>query len=238
MFCHNAIVSLCHSAPAGLSWALCCCVCSASLGLRQDTGPQSHLVSPIIAPALRTTCLLEALWPGTPEQKGGETLQRPATMVPRLTLRGKALVVYEPQRVKQTTPTLEAVFDLTPGVQREIAETPFSQDTRGIVLSPHVLATVAHALTPNSVEVSVAHQTKAQKAPMPVTNMTLVARTAPGKDGVPAQVAHVNTPYDLALAQAETVRAAYSRCPIPPSCPAAQETPRSLWGGCKPGIVS
>ena len=116
-------------------------------------------------------------------------------MVPRLTLRGKALVVYEPQRVKQTTPTLEAVFDLTPRVQREIAETPFSQDTRGIVLSPHVLATVAHALTPNSVEVSVAHQTKAQKAPMPVTNMTLVARTAPGKDGVPAQVAHVNTPY-------------------------------------------
>src|SRR5262249_29132563 len=52
-FCHNAIVSLRQSVPAGLSSALRCCVCSASPGLRQDTRPQSRLVSLTTAPALR-----------------------------------------------------------------------------------------------------------------------------------------------------------------------------------------
>ena len=72
------------------------------------------------------------------------------------------------------------------------------------MLSPHVLATVAHALTPDIVEISVAQQTKVQTVPLRVTSMTLVARTAPGEEGVPAQVAHVNAPYDLALAQADS----------------------------------
>ena len=117
-------------------------------------------------------------------------------MVPRLTLRGKALATYEPRKVGQTAPTLEAVFGLTPGAQREIVETPFAQDARGVVLSPHVLATVAHALTPDSVEVAVAQQANVQTVPLRVTSMTLVARTAPGEEGVPAQVAHVNTLYD------------------------------------------
>ena len=66
-----------------------------------------------------------------------------ATMVPRLALRGKALATYEPRKVGQTAPTLETVFGLTPGAQREIVETSFAQDARGVVLSPHVLATVA-----------------------------------------------------------------------------------------------
>ena len=148
--------------------------------------------------------LVGSLWPGISEQKGGRRSSVLAAMVPRLTLHGKALATYEPQKVRQTAPTLEAVFGLTPGVQREIVETPFSQDARGVVLSPHVLATVAHALTPDIVEVSVAQQANVQTVPLRVTSMTLVARTAPGEEGVPAQVAHVNTPYDLALAQADS----------------------------------
>ena len=86
-------------------------------------------------------------------------------MVPRLTLRGKALATYEPRKARQTAPTLEAVFGLTPGAQREIVETPFAQDARGVVLSSHVLATVAHALTPDIVEISVAQQTNVQTVP-------------------------------------------------------------------------
>ena len=148
--------------------------------------------------------LFGPLWPGTSEQKEGRRSSVLAAMVPRLTLRGKALATYEPQKARQTAPTLEAVFGLTPGIQREIVETPFSQDARGVVLSSHVLATVAHALTPDIVEISVAQQTKVQTVPLRVTSMTPVARTAPGEESVPAQVAHVNTPYDLALAQADS----------------------------------
>jgi Trypsin-like peptidase domain len=149
--------------------------------------------------------LFGPLWAGA-EQKGGRHSSGLAAMVPRLTLRGKALATYEPQKVGQTAPTLEAVFGLTPGAQREIVETPFAQDARGVVLSPHVLATVAHALTPDIVEVAVAQQANVQTVPLRVTSMTLVARTAPGEEGVPAQVAHMNVPYDLALAQVDSQR--------------------------------
>jgi hypothetical protein len=146
--------------------------------------------------------LFGLLWPG--EQKGGRHSTALAAMVPRLALRGKALATYEPRKVGQTAPTLEAVFGLTPGAKREIVETPFAQDARGVVLSPYVLATVAHALAPDIVEISVAQQSSVQTVPLRVTSMTLVARTAPGEEGVPAQVAHVNAPYDLALAQADS----------------------------------
>jgi hypothetical protein len=150
--------------------------------------------------------LFGALWSGTSEQKGVRHSNVLAAMVPRLSLRGTALATYEPHKTRQTAPTLEAVFGLMPGAQREIVETPFAQDARGVVLSPHVLATVAHALTPDVVEVAVAQQANVQTVPLRVTNMTLVARTAPGEEGVPAQIAHVNTPYDLALAQADRQR--------------------------------
>ena len=148
--------------------------------------------------------LFRPLWPGTSEQKVGRRSTALAAMVPRLTLRGKALATYELRKIGQTASTLEAVFGLLPGAQREIVETPFAQDARGVVLSPHVLATVAHALTPDIVEVSVAQQANVQTVPLRVTSMTLVARAAPGEEGVPAQVAHMNTPYDLALAQADS----------------------------------
>src|SRR6267378_4530028 len=52
-FCHNAVVSQPQSAPAGLSYALRCYVCSTAPGLRQDTRHQSCLVSITPAPALR-----------------------------------------------------------------------------------------------------------------------------------------------------------------------------------------
>ena len=85
---------------------------------------------------------------------------------------------------------------------------------------------VAHALTPDIVEISVAQQANVQTVPLRVTSMTLMARTAPGEEGVPAQVAHVNAPYDLALAQADSQR---SLEPLPYAgvCPTERDTSRS-----------
>lgn len=146
--------------------------------------------------------LLGPLWPGTLEQAGEKRSTALSTMVPRLSLRGMALATYEPRKVAPKAPTLEAVFGVVPGAHREIIETPFSQDARSVVLHPHVLATVAHALTPDVVDVRVAQQPTIQTVPLRVTSMTVVVRTTPGEEGVPAQVAHMNMPYDLALVQA------------------------------------
>gem|GEM_PF-2304198 len=147
--------------------------------------------------------LLGPLWPDT-SKPGVETRTTGLTaMVPRLSLRGTALATYEPRHIGQTTPTLEAVFGLAPGAQRALTEAPFSQDTRAVVLHPNVLATVAHALTPDVVEVHVAQQHIVHTVPLKVTATTLVARTAPEGEGVPAQVAHVNGHYDLALVQTD-----------------------------------
>jgi len=124
-------------------------------------------------------------------------------MVPRLSLHGTALATYEPQPTGPTPPTLEAVFGLAPGAQRALTETPFSQDARAVMLRPNILATVAHALTPDVVEVHVAQQRMVQTVPLRVTGTTLVARTTPEGEGVAAQVAHVNAHYDLALVQTD-----------------------------------
>jgi S1-C subfamily serine protease len=125
-------------------------------------------------------------------------------MVPRLTLHGTALATYEAKRVLQPAGTLEAVFGLTQGAQREITEATFSQDARGVMLSPQILATVAHALTPDVVEVYVAQQQASiHTVPLRVTSATVVARAGPDEAEVPARVAHNNTPYDLALVQAD-----------------------------------
>ncbi len=150
--------------------------------------------------------LLGPLWPGTLEQTGEKRSTALTAMVPRLSLRGMALATYEPRKVASTGPTLEAVFGIVPGAQREMIETPFSQDARSVVLHPHVLATVAHALAPDVVDVHVAQQPIVQTVPLRVTSMTLVVRATPGEEGVPAQVAHTNTPYDLALVQADKNR--------------------------------
>lgn len=147
--------------------------------------------------------LLGQLWPGLSGQGGEKRSTALTAMVPRLSLHGTALATYEPRKGTQTAPTLEAVFGIAPGARREIIETPFSQDARAVVLHPHVIATVAHALTPDVVEVHVAHQVSVQTVPLRVTSMAVVARTAPNDEGVPAQVAHVNAQYDLALVQAD-----------------------------------
>jgi hypothetical protein len=150
--------------------------------------------------------LLGPLWPGTLEQAGEKRSTALTAMVPRLSLRGMALATYEPRKAAPTVPTLEAVFGIVPGAQREMIETPFSQDARSVVLHPHVLATVAHALVPDVVDVHVAQQPTVQTVPLRVTSMTVVVRATPGEEGVPAQVAHTNTPYDLALVQADKNR--------------------------------
>ena len=124
-------------------------------------------------------------------------------MVPRLSLRGTALATYEPRQIVQTKPTLEAVFGLVPGAQRKLTETPFAQDARAVVLHPNVLVTVAHAITPDVVEVHVAQQPIVQTVPLQVTRMSVVARRMPEEEGVPAQIVHVNGRYDLALVQAD-----------------------------------
>jgi hypothetical protein len=71
------------------------------------------------------------------------------------------------------------------------------------VLHTNVLATVAHALTPDVVEVHVAQQRMIQTVPLRVTSTTLVARTTPAGEGVLAQVVHLNGHYDLALVQTD-----------------------------------
>ena len=147
--------------------------------------------------------LLRALWPDTAEPAVETRPTVLTAMVPRLSLRGTALATYEPRHLGQTPPTLEAVFGLAPGAQRALTETPFSQDARAVMLHPNVLATVAHALTPDVVEVHVTQQHIVQTVPLRVTGTTLLARTTPEGEGVPAQVAHVNWHYDLALVQTD-----------------------------------
>src|SRR5207302_307922 len=108
-------------------------------------------------------------------------------------------------RLHRMGAVLLCMLSLTWTTQRVMATeaSGFSQDSRAVVLHPTVLATVAHALTPDVVEVHVAQQASVQTVPLRVTSMTAMARTAPDVEGVPAQVAHVNTPYDLALAQTD-----------------------------------
>src|SRR5262249_8951944 len=118
--------------------------------------------------------LLKPLWPGTLEQGSAKRSTALTTMVPRLSLRGMALATYEPDKTTPTAATLEAVFGLVPGAQRQIIETPFSQDARSVVLHPHVLATVAHALVPDVVDVHVAQQPTIQTVPLRVTSMSVV----------------------------------------------------------------
>jgi Trypsin len=126
-----------------------------------------------------------------------------AAMVPRLSLHGTALATYQAEPLRQTAPTLERVFGVTPGAHRQIVETSFTQEAHAVVLHPQVLATVAHALTPSMVEVHAPPHASVQTVPLQVTSMTVAAHTAASPAGVLARVAHINEPYDLALVQAE-----------------------------------
>ena len=96
------------------------------------------------------------------------------------------------------------VFGVAQARPRVLVETSFSQHARAVVLHPQILAPVAHALPPDVVEVpGAAAPGSVQTVPLRVTRTTIRAQTAPEAPEVPAYVAHVNVPYDLALLQAD-----------------------------------
>jgi hypothetical protein len=146
--------------------------------------------------------MLGALWRAIPALEREKQFALPAAMVPRLSLQGRALATYEKERKQQMGATLETLFGMSQGAQREIVETTFYQEARAVVLYPYVLATVAHALTPDVVEVRVGPHGSVPTVPLQITQMTVLAHAAPSDTGVAAQVAHINEPYDLALVQA------------------------------------
>jgi hypothetical protein len=146
--------------------------------------------------------MLGALWHGMPALEREKQFASPAAMAPRLSLQGTALATYEKEREQQPAATLETLFGMSQGAQREIVETTFYQEARAVVLYPHVLATVAHALTPDAVEVRIGPHVSVHTVPLQITQMTVLAHAAPSDTGVAAQVAHINEPYDLALVQA------------------------------------
>jgi hypothetical protein len=146
--------------------------------------------------------MLGALWRGMPALEREKPFASSAAAVPRLSLQGTALATYEKGREQQTAATLETLFGTSQGAQREIVKTTFYQEARAVVLYPRVLATVAHALTPDVVEVRVGPHASVHTVPLQITQMTVLAHATPSDTGVAAQVAHINEPYDLALVQA------------------------------------
>jgi S1-C subfamily serine protease len=147
--------------------------------------------------------LLGALWHGVPTPEAETRVVSLKATVPRLSLQGTALATYEKQREARTATTIEALFGVFDGGQREIVETTFEQESRAVMLHPHVLATVAHATVPDVVEVSVGQNVSVHTVPLQVTSMTVLARAVPTDQGVPVRVVHLNEPYDLALLQVD-----------------------------------
>ena len=86
--------------------------------------------------------LLGHLSPGGSGVEAGAPFMSLAPMVPRLSLHGTALATYTTQVEPQAAPTLERVFGVIPGAQRQIVETVFHQEAQAVVLHPQVLATV------------------------------------------------------------------------------------------------
>lgn len=132
--------------------------------------------------------MLGALWRGMPLLEREKQFASPAAMVPRLSLQGTALATYEKERERRTAATLETLFGMSQGAHREIVETTFYQEARAVVLYPHVLATVAHALTPAVVEVRVESHVSVHTVPLQITQMTVLAHAAPSDTGVAAKV--------------------------------------------------
>lgn len=191
------------------------------------------------APAFTQDCsgfaqdpVLSGLWPMSPGEQQSSTAL--AAMVPRLAMQGTALATYAPQREAQALSTLEGLFGVAQEGQREIVETTFSQETRAVVLFPNVLATVAHALTVDTVEVKVGQRASVHTIPLRVTSMAVTAHTSPAAEGVPAQVAHMNEPYDLALVQSPE-RSILQPLPYPAALSYGTGDPRQPSGGLQAG---
>jgi Trypsin-like peptidase domain len=178
--------------------------------------------------------LLGPLWPERPGPGIERDAMTLAAMVPRLSLHGTALATYGTQAGPPTAPTLERVFGVIPGSQRQIVETTFRQEAQAVVLHPQILATVAHALTPAVVEVHVPPHTRVQTVPLRVTNMTIAAQTMPGDEEVLARVAHMNEPYDLALVQADASQLLHS-LPFPAVLSYGTGDPNKPIGGLEAG---
>lgn len=121
--------------------------------------------------------------------------------VPRLSLQGKALATRAPQSERQTEPSLESIFGVSPHGPRELVETDFYQESRAVALSPRLLATVAHAVTLDSVDVHVKSGGTVTTVPLRISEMTLLVHPDKSEYGVPADIAHKNELYDLALVQ-------------------------------------
>jgi S1-C subfamily serine protease len=157
-----------------------------------------------------------------------------ATMVPRLSLQGTALATYAKQQAQPASSTLEALFGVSQYGQREIVETSFYQEARAVVLYPNVLATVAHALTLDSVEVQVKPYASVHTVPLNVTSMTVVAHTSSADQDVPLRVAHINEPYDLSLLQPDQDGVLQS-FPYPAVLSYGTGSPRQPIGGIRAG---
>jgi hypothetical protein len=121
--------------------------------------------------------------------------------VPRLALQGYALAIRAPQADAAAVTSLESIFGVSPHGSRTIVETSFYQESRAVVLSFRILATVAHALTPDSVDIQVGSRSIVSTVLLRVTRKTIKAYGTTGEEGVQAHVVHTNEPYDLALVQ-------------------------------------
>jgi hypothetical protein len=99
--------------------------------------------------------------------------------------------------------SLEAIFGVSSYAPQEIVETNFYQESRAVAFSPQVIATVAHALMLDRVDVQSKKQEKIKSTvPLRVTRMTVEVHGEAGEKAVGARIAHQNEPYDLALVQA------------------------------------
>lgn len=178
----------------------------------------------------------DALLSGLRQQRS-DVEKRPAAlapMIPRLSLQGTALATYAKTQEQPASSTLETLFGVSQYGQREIVETSFYQEARSVVLYPNVLATVAHALTLDSVEVHVQPYASVTTVPLDVTRMTVLAHTSPEAQGVSVRVAHINEPYDLGLLQPDQ-NAVLQALPYPAVLSYGTGNPRQPIGGIKAG---
>ena len=143
--------------------------------------------------------VLSALWTG--RAKGQATATASLAEVPRLSLQGTALATRDPQPEGARKASLESIFGVSSHGPRELVQTSFHQESSAVVLSPHLLATVAHALTPDSVDVYVKSRGNVSTVPLRVSHMTIMVHGDRGTNGIPADIAHKNEQYDLALVQ-------------------------------------
>jgi hypothetical protein len=143
--------------------------------------------------------VLSTLWNHTSE--GRHNAASSLAEVPRLWLQGTALATRASEPAVGSKPSLESIFGVLSHEPREVVQTSFHQESSAVVLSPHLLATVAHALSPDSVDVHVKSQGSVTTVPLRVSQMTITLHGDKDTNGIPANIAHKNERYDLALVQ-------------------------------------